>query len=60
MVEPPWWNEGALRSVIMKLKYFVPVGTPPNWNGGDADAQAGMPTHEKRNDIEGVSSEAGW
>ena len=47
-----------MRSVIVKLKYFVPVGTPPNWKGGDVDAQAGMPIHEKRSDREEVSSEA--
>jgi len=44
----------------MKLKDLVPAGTFPNWNGGEVDAQAGIPTHEKRRDIDDVSSAAGW
>jgi hypothetical protein len=33
----------------MKLKRLVPAGTPPR-KAGEIDAQAGMPTHEKRKD----------
>lgn len=46
-----------MRSVILKLKRVVPVGTPPRSNDGEIDEQAGMPNHENRKDRDGPSSD---